>query len=701
MNNNSDSGNKTEDLTDLTDLTDSTNSTDYTIGIFDPEGKKLNPLNNQPYSPTYKNLAKFWSNLPSYQKAQTIISSIKANDVILIAASTGAGKSVIIPKIALASCNYVGLVVMTLPKKLITLKAAEFSAQTLDVNLGEQVGYQYRGASVSSEKTVLLYSTDGSIVSMIKSDPLLKKIDVLIIDEAHERKIQIDLLLYLVKNSIKLRKERNMNPLKLIIMSATINESLFRAYYKDFSYDYLFLAGKPNFPIESIYLENPIDIKKKEYLSVGKKTILDIISGIKTNSKKFPNGDILFFVCTVSECETLTLELSKILTDSFVMSIYSGFNQELEPYVSDMHKYKELNSKYERRIFISTNVAESSLTIDGIIYVIDSGLEMSVKYNPNKKVNVMNKNIITKAQITQRKGRAGRTRSGFCYHLYTPKQELEALDFPEPEILTEDMKNVCLSLMKLGCQMTKSDFTLEQAIKLFTEFIEPPYESYISDGFTFAIDNKLIENSTLSKTGKLIVTTRLDVCDGLALLYGWNVSEQVFDTVFTIICIQSLLKSGIEDFFYSDIGEKQKKSIIKKIAKISDNSEHIAIYNLYKKILESEDKLMYNIKLVENIKNIYLNQINKIKKSYSRYKITLESVNKANSDNLNIICSFNYGLKNFRAYKIKGDFKFNGLNCDLTKSIFTFDKYYSIVSYSNLLISGRLMLSIVSPWLLD
>jgi pre-mRNA-splicing factor ATP-dependent RNA helicase DHX15/PRP43 len=366
-------------------------------GILDPNGINKNPLNNNQYTEDYIKYSKFWSNLPSYQKAQTIISSIKANDVILIAASTGAGKSVIIPKIALASCNYVGLVVMTLPKKLITLKAAEFSAQTLDVNLGEQVGYQYRGASVSSEKTVLLYSTDGSIVSMIKSDPLLKKIDVLIIDEAHERKIQIDLLLYLVKNSIKLRKERNMNPLKLIIMSATINESLFRAYYKDFSYDYLFLAGKPNFPIESIYLENPIDIKKKEYLSVGKKTILDIISGIKTNSKKFPNGDILFFVCTVSECETLTLELSKILTDSFVMSIYSGFNQELEPYVSDMHKYKELNSKYERRIFISTNVAESSLTIDGIIYVIDSGLEMSVKYNPNKKVNVMNKNSLNQS----------------------------------------------------------------------------------------------------------------------------------------------------------------------------------------------------------------------------------------------------------------------------------------------------------------
>lgn len=670
------------------------------IGIFDPEGKYPNPLNNQEYSPTYKNLAKFWSNLPSYQKAKIIIKSIRNNDVILIAASTGAGKSVIIPKIALASCNYVGLIVMTLPKKLITLKAAEFSAQTLDVNLGEQVGYQYRGTSVSSDKTVLLYSTDGSIVSMIKSDPTLKKIDVLIIDEAHERKIQIDLLLYLVKNTIRIRKERNMSPLKLIIMSATINETLFRTYYKDFSYDYLFLAGKPNFPIDSIYLEQELDIKKKEYLLVGKNTIIKIISNINSENKKYPNGDILFFVCTVSECETLTFELTKLLKDSFVMSIYSGFNQELEPYVSDNLKYKELNSNYKRRVFISTNVAESSLTIDGIIYVIDSGLEMSVKYDPKKKVNIMEKNIITKAQITQRKGRAGRTKSGFCYHLYTPEQESQALDYPEPEILTEDMKNVCLSLMKLGCQMTKSDFTIEQTIKLFTEFIEPPKDSYIKDGFDFAIKNKLIENSLLTKLGRLIIDTRLDVCDGLALEYAYSINEQIFDSVFKIICIQSFLKSGIDDFFYSDIDDKKKLSIIKKIAKKSENSEHIAILNLYNMAIDSELSY-FNKKLILNIKNIYDIQYKKIKKSYSRFKVKLEPINVSEIENINIIRSFNFGLKNTRSYKIKGKFKFNNLNCDLSNSIFSFDKYYSIVSYSNLLIGGRLMLSIISPWLLD
>jgi pre-mRNA-splicing factor ATP-dependent RNA helicase DHX15/PRP43 len=111
---------------------------------------------------------------------------------------TGSGKSVIGPKAALHAVDYKGRVVMTLPKKIITKKAAEFGAKTLDVQLGEQVGYQFRGDNLKSNKTVLLYSTDGSIISQIKSDPLLRSIDILIIDEAHERKVQIDLLLYLL-----------------------------------------------------------------------------------------------------------------------------------------------------------------------------------------------------------------------------------------------------------------------------------------------------------------------------------------------------------------------------------------------------------------------------------------------------------------------------------------------------------------------
>ena len=162
------------------------------IGIFDPDGKNKNPFNDKEYSDEYKVLAKMWSNLPAYKKGKDIVKEIEKNDIILVKSETGSGKSVLVPKFAIHTLDYKGLTVMTLPKKIITQATAEFAAKTLDVEIGEYVGYQYRGERMVSNKTNLLFSTDGSIISMIKKDPLLIDIDILIIDEAHERKIQID-----------------------------------------------------------------------------------------------------------------------------------------------------------------------------------------------------------------------------------------------------------------------------------------------------------------------------------------------------------------------------------------------------------------------------------------------------------------------------------------------------------------------------
>ena len=208
-------------------------------GIFDPRGLKNNPFNDKKYSDEYKNLSNIWSLLPAYSKAEEILKEIKKNDVILIQSGTGSGKSVIIPKIAIHYLGHKGLTIMTLPKKDITKSSAVFSSKISDVEIGEYIGYQYRGEQVKSDKTILLYSTDGSIISMIKKDPYILDIDILIIDEAHERKIQIDLLLYLIKKAITERKNKNLKPLKLIIMSATINPELFENYYKSFHFKYL------------------------------------------------------------------------------------------------------------------------------------------------------------------------------------------------------------------------------------------------------------------------------------------------------------------------------------------------------------------------------------------------------------------------------------------------------------------------------
>ena len=675
----------------------------WNTGIFDPDGINPNPLNDKPYSNSYKNLAKFWSNLPTYKQAKQITENIINNDVILIKAGTGAGKSVLIPKIALHTNNYQGKIIMTLPKKIITKKAAEFAAKTLDVELGEQVGYQFRGDNLKSSNTILLYSTDGSIISQIKSDPMLKSVDLIIIDEAHERKIQIDLLLYLLKNAIKLRKEKKIKPLKLIIMSATINEQIFKTYYSDFKFEWMELAGTPNYPIKSIYLESSLNLKSNQYLEKGQEIIGQIINKINSQEPEYIEGDILFFVCTISECNDISVKLGKLFPDSFTMGLYSGFDPELEQYISLPNKYKELNLNYKRRIFISTNVAESSLTIDGIVYVIDSGLELSVKFNPESNINIMKKNFITQAQMTQREGRAGRTKPGICYHLYTPQEQESCLLYPEPEIKRVDIKNTCLSMLKLANDTNPDKkATVADAINMFTHFIEPPNEKFITNGFDFAFTNGLIDtNNELSQIGKLIIETRLDVMDGLALLYGWNISSLVFKEVFKIISICSFIKSGVNDFFNKDIDSNIKNNLIKKIFAESENSEHLLLLNLYKYIELNKSSGNFQLELFNSIHNAYSKQIDKLDSSYKHFNIELKDINKKDL-NTNIINSFGYGYKTNRAFRTGSIYKYNDIPIDLTKTIIKLNQSIStIIFYSNLNWANKLNIMICSQYLLE
>lgn len=684
-------------------------------GIFDPNGSNLNPLNGLEYSSQYKVLGKFWSNLPSYNMAKQIVETIKSNDVILVKSATGSGKSVLVPKFALHSVDYKRRIIMTLPKKIITKKAAEFGAKTLDIELGEQVGYQFRGESNKSNKTILTYTTDGSVIAMLKSDPMLKSVDIVIIDEAHERKVNIDLLLYMLKNSIQLRQKKNLRPLKLIIMSATINELIFKSYYKDYKFKWLELAGTPNHSIKSIYLESELDLKSSQYLERGQEIIGQIISNINDLNPDYMEGDILFFVCTISECDDLTVKLGELYPDCFTMGLYSGFDSELEPYISDPNKFKELNPKYKRRLFVSTNVAESSLTIDGIVYVIDSGLELGVKFDPTTDINCMTKSFVTQAQMTQRKGRAGRTKPGVCYHLYTPQQYKQTIKYPEPEIKCIDLKNTCLSLMKMCGDITLTPMTggkkklfstntkscdMEKTVEMFLHFIEPPREKFITNGFDFAITNGLIGgDNKLSKLGQLIVETRLDVMDGLSLIWAWNISSLVFKAVFKIISICSFLKSGIDNLFYEDVEKEVKNKIITKLFAKSYNSEHVLLYNLYKYIEGNKNSGIFNLELIDSIQSAYSRQLEKLEYIYSRYDIKLPEVKKKDF-NTNIINSFGYGYKSNRAFKSSRGYKFNGILVDLNKSLIKQgDKLDSIIFYSNLNWSGKLNITICSPYL--
>jgi len=280
------------------------------IGILNPfpNENDINPLNGKSYTHRYSALAKQWSTFPAYEKAHDIIDIIesKNNDVLLIISGTGSGKTVLIPKYALHVNDYKGCVAITLPKRIVVLSSAQYAADTLDVDLGAEVGFIYREAPKNSysDQSKLIYMTDGSLISIISKDPLLSKYNIIIIDEAHERKTQIDILLLLLKKTIMLRKKHDsLTPLKLIIMSATIDETLFKNYFSDtLNMKVVTISGKPNFPIENIYSDVPIT----DYVTGGVKIIDNLI---KTQPKTTEKKDLLFFVTSSSE----TIAICKLL----------------------------------------------------------------------------------------------------------------------------------------------------------------------------------------------------------------------------------------------------------------------------------------------------------------------------------------------------------------------------------------------------
>lgn len=664
-----------------------------TIGIFDPEGKNNNPFNNEPYSDEYKILSKMWSNLPGYEYGEKFLKLLKKNDVVLIISATGSGKSVLIPKFCLHYMDYKGLTIMTLPKKQITKNTAVFGAKTLDTQLGEYVGYQYRGESRKSDKTNLLYCTDGTIIARIKSDPLIKDVDILIIDEAHERSTNIDLILYLVKNAIKLRKEQGLNELKLVIMSATIDESIFKKYFSDeFKYDYMEMSGKPNYPIESIFLENSILNKKDEYLKKGSEIILDIVK--KINNEKIPNGDMIFFLPSVSECKKIASDIDEKLNDCFVMALYSGFPKDLEIFLSNAEEYKKINENYKRRIFISTNVAESSLTLENIVYVIDSGLEINILYEPNDNINLLKKELISQSNAKQRKGRTGRTNKGYCFHLYTEEELNNTHKYPPPNIKVINLQDICLLFMKFQSDIKQKDALIEDVKKMFNELIEPPEKDYIHNGFKISIKNNLIKDNILTNIGKLVIDSRLDIFPALTLLYISNINFKLFDKVLLIICILDNIKN-IDDMFYFDIEKKEKQKIIEKFKKNSYKSEHILLLELFKYAIDNLDKGIFNSRFIRDVNKRYKQNRYNLYKLYKEKNIKID-INAVNSnDKKNIINSFLYGYSYNTVKNKNGKFYYNGVLCDLKNNLFDYKNTKELIFSNNLLITN-LKLSVCS-----
>jgi pre-mRNA-splicing factor ATP-dependent RNA helicase DHX15/PRP43 len=444
----------------------------YIKDILDSKGKKKNFLNENKYSNEYKLLGKSWSKLPLYEDEKKVKDFFKLLDekqVILLVSGTGSGKTVLVPKFVLkyvVSQKLEGKIAVTNPKSLTTKNNAIYGASTLDVKLGEEVGYKFKGApdDSSSDKSKLLYVTDGLILAKILSgDKLLKDYQCVIIDEAHERNIQIDILLKMLKEVLYERPD-----FKLIIMSATINSKVFKNYFDNgkLKYGEIEVSGKSNYPIDQHFLEPKEKVSRGNYVEKAVERCFKII-----NSDK--EGDIIVFIATTNDAikgckllkETCPVNMKTKCNETYCVEVYANMKDEDKELAINKDLFKKTNI-YKRKVIFATNVAESSITFDGLVFVIDSGYELKNYYDVKDNATIVSKMYTSQAQIKQRIGRAGRTQPGVSYHLYSKDAYDKFKQYPEPNITVTDITDFILSFIKYAKTINKMLDIIEDFITI-------------------------------------------------------------------------------------------------------------------------------------------------------------------------------------------------------------------------------------------
>lgn len=403
-----------------------------------------NPLTGKPLSKRFFDILKTRRKLPCYEARADCVKLIKDNQNSVLIGETGSGKTTQVPQFLLAAgFADKGAIAVTQPRRVAAMSVAARVAQEMDVELGAEVGYNIRFEDVTSEKTRIKYLTDGMLLRECMTDPELRNYSVVILDEAHERTLSTDILFGLIKQVLVKRPE-----LRCLVMSATLQAESFQEYWG--GAPLLRVPGRM-FPVETFFSMRP----QKDYVEAA----VDVVVNIHQLE---PTGDILLFLCGEEEIENACAEIeSRAYTEKkpvMVLPLYSTLP------MMQQRKVFPPAPEGTRKIIVSTNIAETSVTIDGVVYVVDPGLFKQKLYNPRTHAESLLVSPISKASAMQRAGRAGRTRPGKCFRLYTP--ETFNTELPEstyPEIIRSNLSAVVLQLKTLG---------VEDLVHF--DFMEPP-----------------------------------------------------------------------------------------------------------------------------------------------------------------------------------------------------------------------------------
>ncbi len=422
----------------------------------------------------------FPANLPVNERLDDICKAIDENQVIILCGETGSGKTTQLPKICLKmGRGTFGMIGHTQPRRIAARSVASRIAEELNSEIGDSVGYKIRFADKLNKNSHIKVMTDGILLAEIQNDPFLQQYDTLIIDEAHERSLNIDFILGYLKQLLPKRPD-----LKIIITSATIDPERFAKHFEDAPI--IEVSGR-TYPVEVRY--RPLNTEdEKENLKDQQQAILNAVDELSHEG----TGDVLVFLSGERQIRETAEALRKHHPDKTeIIPLFSR--------LSSAEQQKVFKSHSLRRIILATNVAETSLTIPGIQYVIDTGYARISRYSYRTKVQRLPIEKISQASANQRKGRCGRTSNGICIRLYSEDDFNNRSVFTDAEILRTNLASVILQMhnIRLG------------DIEKFP-FIDKPDARLIKDGYQLLEELQAMKNKSITRIGKLLSRFPID-----------------------------------------------------------------------------------------------------------------------------------------------------------------------------------------------
>ncbi|KAK9705466.1 hypothetical protein RND81_07G059300 [Saponaria officinalis] len=485
--------------------------------------------------------------LPIYKLKKELIQAVHEHQVLVVIGETGSGKTTQVTQY-LAEAGYTtrGKIGCTQPRRVAAMSVAKRVAEEFGCRLGEEVGYAIRFEDCTGPDTVIKYMTDGMLLREILIDENLSQYSVIMLDEAHERTIHTDVLFGLLKKLVKRRPD-----LRLIVTSATLDADKFSGYFFDCN---IFTIPGRTFPVEILYTKQP----ETDYLDAALITVLQI-------HLTEPEGDILVFLTGQEEidfaCQCLyerMKALGRNVPELIILPVYSALPSEMQSRIFDPAP------PGKRKVVVATNIAEASLTIDGIFYVVDPGFAKQNVYNPKQGLDSLVITPISQASAKQRAGRAGRTGPGKCYRLYTEsayRNEMSPTTIPEIQRINLGMTTLTMKAMGIN-DLLSFDF-----------MDPPPPQALISAMEQLYSLGALDEEGLLTKLGRKMAEFPLE--PPLSKMLLASVDLGCSDEILTMI---AMIQTG--NVFYRP-REKQAQADQRRAKFFQPEGDHLTLLAVY------------------------------------------------------------------------------------------------------------------------